>query len=85
MPVARADRLDGPWEVNQDVSRGEDFGLRVGFRVASRQQPFRISEPDNSRVGRCAIHLSFSQITITTNLADEAGRETDPRLKMRLN
>jgi xylan 1,4-beta-xylosidase len=56
MPVARADRLDGPWEVNQNVSRGEDFGLGVGYRVASRQPPFRISEPDNSRPGRCAIH-----------------------------
>jgi len=56
MPVARADRLDGPWEVNQNVSRGEDFGLGVGYRVASRQPPFRISGPDNSKVGRCAIH-----------------------------
>jgi beta-xylosidase len=56
MPVARADRLDGPWEVNQNVSRGEDFGLGLGYRVASRQPPFRISEPDNSQVGRCAIH-----------------------------
>ena len=33
MPVARADRLEGPWEVNQNVSRGEDFGLGVGYRV----------------------------------------------------
>ena len=56
MPVARADRLEGPWEVNQNVSRGEDFGLGVGYRVASRQPAFRISEPDNSQVGRCAIH-----------------------------
>ena len=56
MPVARADRIDGPWEVNQDVSRGEDFGLGVGYRVASRQPPFKISPPDSSRAGRCAIH-----------------------------
>jgi xylan 1,4-beta-xylosidase len=56
MPVARADRLDGPWEVNQDVSRGEDFGLGVGYRVAGRQPPFKISPPDSSRPGRCAIH-----------------------------
>ena len=26
MPVARADRLDGPWEVNQNVSRGKISG-----------------------------------------------------------
>jgi len=56
MPVARASQLDGPWEVNQNVSRGEDFGLGVGYRVSSRQSPFRISPPDNSRAGRCAIH-----------------------------
>ncbi len=56
MPVARADRLDGPWEVNQDVSRGEDFGLGVGYRVASRQPPFKITPPDSSQPGRCAIH-----------------------------
>ena len=34
MPTARADRLDGPWEVNQDVSRGEDFGFAEGYRLA---------------------------------------------------
>lgn len=56
MPVARADRLEGPWEVNQNVSRGEDFGLGVGYRVAGRQPPFKISPPDSSRPGRCAIH-----------------------------
>ena len=56
MPVARSDSLEGPWEVNQNVSRGEDFGLSVGFRVASRQPPFKISPPDSSRAGRCAIH-----------------------------
>jgi beta-xylosidase len=56
MPVARADRLEGPWEVNQNVSRGEDFGLGVGYRVTGRQPPFKISPPDSSRPGRCAIH-----------------------------
>jgi beta-xylosidase len=56
MPVARAERLDGPWEVNQDVSRGEDFGLAVGHRVASRTPPFRILPPDPAQQGRCAIH-----------------------------
>ena len=56
MPVARADDLEGPWEVNQNVSRGEDFGLGVGYRVGSRQAPFRISPPNSSQQGRCAIH-----------------------------
>jgi len=56
MPVARADRLEGPWEVNQNVSRGEDFGLGVGYRVANREPPFRLTPPDDSRPGRNAIH-----------------------------
>jgi hypothetical protein len=42
--------------VNQNVSRGEDFGLGVGYRVGSREAPFRISPPDTSKPGRCAIH-----------------------------
>jgi len=56
MPVARADRLDGPWEVNQNVSRGEDFGLGVGYRVRTREAPFQVSPPDSSQPGRNAIH-----------------------------
>jgi beta-xylosidase len=56
MPVARADSLQGPWEVNQNVSRGEDFGLGVGYRVSGRGPQLRISAPDNSQKGRCAIH-----------------------------
>jgi beta-xylosidase len=56
MPTARADRLEGPWEVNQNVSRGEDFGLGVGYRVQGRTPPFRIVPPDASRTGRNAIH-----------------------------
>jgi xylan 1,4-beta-xylosidase len=56
MPVARADRLEGPWEVNQEVSRGEDFGLGVGYRLASPGPPLKINPPDSSQPGRCAIH-----------------------------
>lgn len=56
MPTARADSLEGPWEVNQNVSRGEDFGLGVGYRVQGRTPPFRILPPDASRAGRNAIH-----------------------------
>lgn len=56
MPTARADRIEGPWEVNQNVSRGEDFGLGTGYRVSGRGPKFRISQPDYSQKGRCAIH-----------------------------
>lgn len=56
MPVARAERMEGPWEVNQNVSRGEDFGLGVGYRVAGRGAALKITPPDTSKAGRCAIH-----------------------------
>jgi len=58
MPVARAPRMEGPWEVNQNVSRGEDFGFAPGYRLAqgSHQPPYRISLPDKKALGRLAIH-----------------------------
>jgi xylan 1,4-beta-xylosidase len=61
MPTARADRLDGPWEVNQDVSRGEDFGLAEGYRLSpappgESTPPFRIRPSDPEAAGRNAIH-----------------------------
>jgi beta-xylosidase/S-formylglutathione hydrolase FrmB len=33
MPAARADRIEGPWEVNPAISADEDFGLREGARL----------------------------------------------------
>jgi len=33
MPAARADRPQGPWEVNPEISADEDFGLRPGPRL----------------------------------------------------
>src|ERR1044071_6938361 len=61
MPTARADRLTGPWEVNQDVSRGEDFGFAEGYRMdagpgQSRRPPFAVRPPDREAAGRNAIH-----------------------------
>jgi len=62
MPTARADSLTGPWEVNQNVSRGEDFGNVLSYRVAPRgrgsapDSPFRLTEPNPSARGRLAIH-----------------------------
>ena len=61
MPTARADRLAGPWEVNQDVSRGEDFGFAEGYRLdapatAVRPPPFRIRPGNPESPGRLAIH-----------------------------
>ncbi len=34
MPAARADRAEGPYEVNQAISIDEDFGLAQGYRLA---------------------------------------------------
>lgn len=33
LPAARADRPEGPYEVNKEISADEVFGLRQGFRV----------------------------------------------------
>ncbi len=62
MPTARADRLAGPWEVNQGVSRGEDFGFAEGNRLAQRPPgsppppPFTVRAGDAEALGRNAIH-----------------------------
>ena len=61
MPTARADRLAGPWEVNQNVSRGEDFGLALSYRLDPQRQGdapavFKLTAPDPSARGRLAIH-----------------------------
>jgi xylan 1,4-beta-xylosidase len=66
MPTARADRLTGPWEVNQDVSRGEDFGFAEGNRLQPRAPgsppagappvPFVVRAGNADAPGRNAIH-----------------------------
>jgi hypothetical protein len=62
LPTARADSLNGPWEVNQNVSRGEDFGFAQGYRLgqmprgAAPRAPFPFSPPNPSAAGRLAIH-----------------------------
>jgi xylan 1,4-beta-xylosidase len=62
MPTARADRLTGPWEVNQEVSRGEDFGFAEGNRLEQRPAgsppppPFVVRAGNADAPGRNAIH-----------------------------
>lgn len=62
MPVARADRLEGPWEVNQNISRGEDFGVVQSYRLASRNIPatpgaeIKLTPPNPAAHGRLAMH-----------------------------
>ena len=62
LPVARADRLTGPWEVNQNISRGEQFGKALGWRLSTFRPPltttppYDVSPPDPGSIGRMAIH-----------------------------
>ncbi len=62
LPVARADSLTGPWEVNQNIDRGEQFGQMLGWRLSdfrpplTTTPPYRISPPDPTSIGRMALH-----------------------------
>ena len=62
MPVARADSLSGPWEVNREVSAGEQFGLELGYRLSSFRpplttpRPYTELPPDPASRGRMAMH-----------------------------
>lgn len=62
LPVARADKLTGPWEVNRNISVGEQFGQVLGWRLSafrpplSTKPPYEILPPDLSAIGRMAIH-----------------------------
>lgn len=58
MPCARADRPEGPYEVNLEISADEDFGLAEGARLVHREPgpPFKIIPPDPARVGRMSLH-----------------------------
>ncbi|MBL8206444.1 MAG: glycoside hydrolase 43 family protein [Blastocatellia bacterium] len=53
MPVARADRPEGPYEYNQAVSIDEDFGLMKG-KSLTRDNKIRPADP-NAR-GRLSLH-----------------------------
>jgi len=62
LPVARADRIAGRWEVNQNINRGEQFGQMLGWRLAAFRPPltttppYEVLPPDPNSVGRMALH-----------------------------
>lgn len=62
MPAARADHLDGPWEVNPAISIDEAFGLADGHRIHNAtyplqlEPPFEILAPVKSNNGRLNLH-----------------------------
>lgn len=59
MPAARADRPEGPYEVNQAISIDEDFGLAQGNRLADmrgKTPPYDIRPGDPHARGRLSLH-----------------------------
>jgi len=61
---ARADKLTGPWEVNRNISVGEQFGQVPGWHLNTFRPslttvpPYKFSPPDDTAaaIGRMAIH-----------------------------
>jgi xylan 1,4-beta-xylosidase len=56
MPAARAESVNGPWEVNRAISVDEDFGLIKGYRANGKQPPFEIKPPDPRLRGWGSLH-----------------------------
>jgi beta-xylosidase len=57
MPCARADKPEGPYEVNQAISIDEDFGLAEGYRLQGRTGlPFKVIPPNTADRGRMSLH-----------------------------
>lgn len=57
MVCARAERLDGPWQVNRDISVDEDFGLAEGNRLwKPGGPPFAITPGNPASRGRLSLH-----------------------------
>lgn len=49
MPAARADKVYGPYEVNQAISRDEAFGMSSGHALKNKAPPFEIAPPDPAK------------------------------------
>ncbi len=57
MPCARADKPEGPYEVNQEISADEDFGLAEGYRLQrGPAPPFNVISPNPASRGRMSLH-----------------------------
>lgn len=57
MPCARADRPDGPYEVNAAISADEDFGMTKGYRLRSdTTMRFQLWPPDPMARGQLSLH-----------------------------
>lgn len=62
MPCARANHIDGPWEINPAISIDEDFGLMEGYKIKGAgipftlEPPFEIVPPNPAENGRLNLH-----------------------------
>lgn len=56
MPAARADSVYGPYEVNQAISKDEDFGLAAGYRLRDKKDPTSLVLPDPSARNSNSLH-----------------------------
>ncbi|MEO7187897.1 MAG: glycoside hydrolase 43 family protein [Sphingomicrobium sp.] len=56
MPVARADHVLGPYEVNRAISLHEDFGMAAGPRMNMSNPPFELSPPGPVASHNLAMH-----------------------------
>lgn len=56
MPAARADRIDGPYEVNPAISADEDFGLAEGNRVRGLPPFLRVEAGPGRSTGANNLH-----------------------------
>lgn len=58
MPCARADKPEGPYEVNQAISTDEDFGLNQGWRLRNERKapPFEVVPPNTNDGGHMSLH-----------------------------
>jgi len=58
LACARADKPEGPYEVNPAISIDESFGLAYGYRLRNERvgPPFEVKPPDTSDGGRLDLH-----------------------------
>jgi beta-xylosidase len=58
LAAARADRPEGPYEVNREISADETFGLRQGYRLQSGRDTrgFVVRPPDSTAHGGMSMH-----------------------------
>ena len=75
MPAARADRIEGPWELNRSISADEAFGLAPGSAPArQRQLAGRSSSTRGNPTARGGMAMHQGGIVQTPPASGGAGR-----------